>query len=276
VPMLYRGEPLGLLAAFDRGSDSEVFGDDDEQLLRTFAASAATAVALAQSVQSDRLRSSVAAADAERRRWARELHDETLQGLGALQVLLSSALRRGDSERREQAMREAVEHIAREIENLRAIITELRPAALDELGLKTAIEALLERHREQSGFEIDAEISLPTEPARLEGELESAVYRLMQESLTNIAKHAHANHVRVSVRETDDLLQLEVQDDGAGFDNGTVGHGFGLAGMRERVSLGGGTMSIASSEHGTLVRASLPVRREQAALESLPSAQATA
>ncbi len=158
VPMFYRGEALGLLAAFDRGPHSEAFGDDDEQLLRTFAASAATAVALAQSVQSDRLRSSVAAADAERRRWARELHDETLQGLGALQVLLSSALRRGDSERREQAMREAVAHIAREIENLRAIITELRPAALDELGLKTAIEALLERHREQSGFEIDAEI----------------------------------------------------------------------------------------------------------------------
>jgi signal transduction histidine kinase len=276
VPMLYRGEALGLLAAFDRGSDSEAFGDDDEQLLRTFAASAATAVALAQSVQSDRLRSSVAAADAERRRWARELHDETLQGLGALQVLLSSALRRGDSDRREQAMREAVAHIAREIDNLRAIITELRPAALDELGLKTAIEALLERHREQSGFEIDAEISLPTESARLESELESAVYRLVQESLTNIAKHAHANHVRVSISEADDQLQLEVQDDGAGFDNESVGHGFGLAGMRERVSLAGGTMSIVSSERGTLVRASLSVRRERAVLESLPPAQATA
>ncbi len=118
--------------------------------------------------------------------------------------------------------------------------------------------------------------SLPTEPARLESELESAVYRLVQESLTNIAKHAHANHVRVSVREADDQLQLEVQDDGAGFDNEAVGHGFGLAGMRERVSLGGGTMTIASSEHGTLVRASLPVRREQTVLESLPPAQATA
>jgi signal transduction histidine kinase len=233
-------------------------------------------VALAQSVRSDRLRSSVVAADAERRRWARELHDETLQGLGALQVLLSSALRRGDSERREQAMREAVAHISREIDNLRAIITELRPAALDELGLKTAIEALLERHREQSGFEIDAEISLPTEAARLESELEGAVYRLVQESLTNIAKHARANQVRVSICEADDQLQLEVQDDGAGFDNEAVGHGFGLAGMRERVSLAGGSMSIASSERGTLVRASLPVRREQAALESLPPAQATA
>ncbi len=84
VPMLYRGDAVGILAAFDHGADQAAFSEDDEQMLRTFAASAATAVALAQSVQSDRLRSSLAAADTERRRWARELHDETLQGLGAL------------------------------------------------------------------------------------------------------------------------------------------------------------------------------------------------
>jgi signal transduction histidine kinase len=276
VPMLYRGEGVGVLSAFDRGTGSAVFSEDDEQLLRTFAASAATAVALAQSVQSDRLRSSVAAADAERRRWARELHDETLQGLGALQVLLSSALRRGDSDRREQAMREAVEQIAREIENLRVIITELRPAALDELGLDAAIEALLERHREQGGVQIDAEISLPGAPVRLESELESAVYRLLQEALTNVAKHARASHVRVSVCESDDQLQLEVQDDGAGFDSEAVAYGFGLAGMRERVGLAGGTLSIGSGGQGTLVKASLPVRRAQPAGEPLRSVQRTA
>ena len=161
VPMIHRGEAVGVLAAFDRGLDGSVFAEDDEQLLRTFAASAATAVALAQSVQADRLRSSLAAADAERRRWARELHDETLQGLGGLRVLLSSALRRDDLERAQGAMRQAVEQIEHEIDNLRAIITELRPAALDELGLRTAIEALLDRHREQSGFQIDGELSLP-------------------------------------------------------------------------------------------------------------------
>ena len=90
---------MGVLAAFDRGEDGSVFGEDDEQMLRTFAASAATAVAMAQSVQADRLRSSQAAADAERRRWARELHDETLQGLGGLRLLLSSARRGDDLER---------------------------------------------------------------------------------------------------------------------------------------------------------------------------------
>ena len=202
VPMVYRGDAVGVLAAFDRGSDGETFTEEDEQMLRTFAASAATAVALAQSVQADRLRSSLAAAEAERGRWARELHDETLQGLGGLRLLLSSALRRGDPERAQQAMREAVEHIEREIENLRAIITELRPAALDELGLRTAIEALLNRHSEQSGFQIERELTLPRPvagEARLDSEIESTTYRLVQEALTNVAKHAGAARVRVAV-----------------------------------------------------------------------------
>jgi signal transduction histidine kinase len=263
VPMVYRGEAVGVLAAFDRGQDGEVFTEDDEQMLRTFAVSAATAVALAQSVQADRLRSSLDAADAERRRWARDLHDETLQGLGGLRLLLSSALRGGDPDRSQEAMREAVTQIEQEIENLRAIITELRPAALDELGLRTAIEGLLDRHREQSGFQIDAELELPGPAAgaeRLDEDLETAVYRLLQEALTNVAKHARASNVRVAVRESDGELLVEVQDDGAGFDSETGSQGFGLAGMRERVSLADGTLEVDSGEQGTLVRACLPAR----------------
>jgi signal transduction histidine kinase len=260
VPMVYRGNGVGLLAAFDRGEVGSAFSEDDEQLLLTFAASAANAVALAQSVQTDRLRSSLAAADAERRRWARELHDETLQGLGALRVLLSSARRGRDLEQAQTAMGEAVEHIEREIANLRSIITELRPAALDELGLRTAIEALLDRHREQSGFEIEGELALPdphTE-ARLSEHIETAVYRLVQEALSNVAKHARANRVRVAVGGSNGELLIEVQDDGVGFDPDVSSNGVGLAGMRERVGLAGGTLSVDSGEQGTLVRACLP------------------
>ncbi|HTA33057.1 MAG TPA: GAF domain-containing sensor histidine kinase [Solirubrobacteraceae bacterium] len=261
VPMLYRGDGVGVLAAFDRGEEGSAFSEDDEQLMRTFAASAATAVALAQSVQSDRLRSSLAAADAERRRWARELHDETLQGLGGLRVLLSSARRREDLALAQEAMGEAIEHIEREIANLRSIITELRPAALDELGLRTAIEALLARHREQSGFEVDGELELPgpsTGEARFSEELETTVYRLVQEALTNVAKHARASRVRVAVAESDGELRVEVQDDGTGFDPELSSDGFGLAGMRERVALAGGTLGVDSGEQGTIVRACLP------------------
>jgi signal transduction histidine kinase len=272
VPMIYRGDAVGILAAFDRGQDSEVFTEDDEQMLRTFAASAATAVALAQSVQADRLRSSLAAAEAERRRWARELHDETLQGLGGLRVLLSSALRRGDPERAQQAMREAVEHIEREIENLRAIITELRPAALDELGLRTAIEALLDRHREQSGCVVQSGLTLPgpgEAEDRLDAEIASTVYRLVQEALTNVAKHAQANTVRVAVSESDGELLVEVHDDGIGFDPENASGGFGLAGMHERVGLAGGTLSIRSGEDGTVVKATLPARAHAAAARAI-------
>ncbi len=271
VPMVYRGAALGVLAAFDRGEDGDAFGEDDEQMLRTFAASAATAVAMAQSVQADRLRSSLAAADAERRHWARELHDETLQGLGGLRVLLASALRREDPTLAQEAMSEAVEHIEREIGNLRAIITELRPAALDELGLRTAIEALLDRHREQSGFEIDGALELPgpsTRDERLDGDLETTVYRLVQEALTNVAKHARAKRVRVAVGGSDEELSIEVRDDGSGFDPQTTGRGFGLAGMQERVTLAGGTLSVESGQWGTLVSACLPTRIERPVTQS--------
>jgi signal transduction histidine kinase len=262
--MLYRGDAVGVLAAFDRGEDAGVFTEDDEQTLRTFAASAATAVVLAQSVLADRLRGAQAAADAERGRWARELHDETLQGLGGLRVLLSAALRREDFEIAQGAMRDAVQRIEQEIGNLRSIITDLRPAALDELGLRAAIESLLDRHHDRSGLEIEAEMTLGRSPdagERLDAELEVTVYRLLQEALTNIVKHADAHRVSVSIGEADGELVVEVKDDGKGFDTAGVDQGFGLAGMRERVGLAGGTMHVESSEAGTLLTARLPARR---------------
>jgi signal transduction histidine kinase len=261
VAMVYRGQAMGVLAAFDRSGGA--FSEHDEQMLSTFAASAATAVVLAQSVQADRLRSSLAAADAERRRWARELHDETLQSLGGLRIRLSSALRRDDLAQTQTAMREAIVEIEREIANLRAIITELRPASLDELGLQAAIEGLLDRHREQNAFNVHAELLLPgpgSGEARFADELETTVYRLVQEALTNVAKHAEASNVRVSVSASRGELIVEVSDDGSGFITETTSSGFGLSGMRERVSLAGGTLSLDSDERGTSLSACLPAR----------------
>ena len=195
VPMISRGEAVGVLAAFDRGDAGDMFTDDDEQLLQTFAASAATAVAMAKSVESSRLRSSMDAADAERRRWARELHDETLQGLGALRLLLASARRRGDAQRTEVVLDEAIGQIEQEIENLHAIISDLRPAALDELGLRPALEALIDRRGQHDGVTVTSEFRLPDQSAAerlLDEEIESTVYRLVQEALTNVVKHAEA------------------------------------------------------------------------------------
>ena len=160
VPMLHHRGGIGVLAAFDRGKLGGLFTAGDEQLLRTFASSAANAVALNQSVTEDRLRSAIVAADAERGRWARELHDQTLQSLGGLRVLLASAVRRGDASFSKRAMEQAIEDIELEIENLRAIITDLRPSLLDDLGLQPAIEALIERRR-RDGLEITVAFSAP-------------------------------------------------------------------------------------------------------------------
>jgi two-component system, NarL family, sensor histidine kinase DevS len=255
VPLVYRNTPLGLLAAFDRFTDDAAFGDEEERLLLAFAASAATAVATARSVAEERLRHSLAAAEQERGRWARELHDETLQALGGLQVLLSSAVRRGTQEALEQSVRDAIEHISTEIESLRTLIAELRPAALDEIGLAPAIESLGDRLAAVEGLDVEVEVELES---RLDPELETTVYRVVQEALTNVAKHAEAEHVRVSVALEFDVVRVEVVDDGRGFDPDARVDGFGLVGMKERAALSHGGLEIESAPGRTVVRATLP------------------
>ena len=276
APMVHRGVGLGVLAAFDRGEEGKPFTESDEQLMQTFAASAANAVAISRSVEADRLRSSMAAADAERRHWARELHDDTLQIFGGLRVLLSGILRRGDAARYEPAMREAVEIIEQGIEGLRAIIVDLRPAALDEIGLKAAIEALLER-RSDGTLRIEQQLELPDQrlgDRALDPELETTVYRLVQEALTNVVKHAHATNVRVDVGADDKRVTIDVLDNGTGFDVEHRAEGFGLAGMRERVYLSGGTLEIDSGPQGTRLRAVLPARYASTGREGPPGDQA--
>ena len=265
VPMRHRGAGVGVIAAFDHGTRHSQFSEGDEQLLETFAASAANAVTIARSGEADRLRSSLEAAEAERARWARELHDETLQGLGGLRVLLTGALRRGDPVGLEDAVRETIGQVEREIAGLRAIIAELRPAALDQLGLRAAIEVLAERHRETDGLGVECRLDLPDDASwAREVELHTIIYRLVQESLNNVAKHARASRVRLSVRAVDDRIAIEVRDDGAGFDPDGEARGYGLQGMRERVSIAGGTLAISSGPEGTLVRCRLPRERRAA------------
>jgi signal transduction histidine kinase len=263
VPLMYRGESLGVMAAFDRGSGSPGFSDEDELVLVAFAASAGTAVATAQTVQADRLRHSLEAAEAERKHWARELHDETLQALGGLKMLASAARRSGDPDRMTTALEQLRSGLEQQIESVHSIISELRPAALDDLGLRPAIEALAERHAAVHGSEVLCELDIP-DPAergrRLAPELETTAYRLIQEALTNAAKHAEASKVEIHVSASDGRLMLEVADDGRGFDASAAYAGFGLAGMRERVALAGGAIEIHSGSEGTAVRVSLPAR----------------
>jgi signal transduction histidine kinase len=132
--MLFRNRSIGVLSAFDRHGGDGSFSDEDERLLQAFAASAATAVATAQTASNQALQRSVQASEQERKRWARELHDETLQELAGLRVLLSSARRSSDAARLDGAVDQAIELLTQGISRLRELITELRPASLDELG----------------------------------------------------------------------------------------------------------------------------------------------
>lgn len=270
VPLVFRSGSLGVLIAFDRHRTAERFTADDEELLLAFAASAATAVATAQTVGEQRLRDALASSEQERRRWARELHDETLQGLASLQVRLSSAVRVGADSGLEQAVREVLDHVGVEIQKLRTLITELRPAALDELGLAPAVESLAGAVSVAAGLDVAVTIELGRlgerggTDGRLDTELETAVYRIVQEALANVVKHAHAEHATVRVVLAGDELLVGVSDDGDGIDLAVVAErrGFGVTGMRERVRLAGGTLRIAPGEAGgTALVALLPLDR---------------
>jgi signal transduction histidine kinase len=254
VPLRSRGRTLGVLCAFDRLDEDPRFGDREEELLSLFAQSAATAVATARSVEAERLRHSLRSAEQERTRWARELHDETLQGLAALRVLLQSGLKAG-GEVLEDAARQATEQVATEIANLRSMITELRPAALDQLGLEAALEGLASRAREIDGLEV--RIAIGVDGEALDPDVRTGVYRLVQEALANVGKHARAEHVEVRVARTAEALEVRVADDGRGFDTAASTEGFGVTGMRERAALMGGDLEISSGPGGTTVRAVL-------------------
>ena len=171
--------------------------------MEAFATSAATAVATARAAASELQRQRLAAAEAERGRWARELHDETLQSLAGLRFSLSTASRKGDPEALEQAVGDAIEHLDDGIANLRALVTDLRPAALDQLGLEAALAALCER-ASRHGLQIDSSIELAYEqgrqPTRHTPELETAIYRIIQEALTNASKHGHATRAVIEIQ----------------------------------------------------------------------------
>ena len=273
TPMSFRNRPVGFLIVFDRLGGDRPFNDEDERLLQAFAASAATAVATAQNAAEEALRRSIEASESERTRWARELHDETLQELAGLRVLLAGARRSGEGERMSAAIDSALEQITTAIGDLRSLITELRPAALDELGAKPALETLVAGVMRQTDMEIELEIEL-AEP-RLAPEIESTVYRIVQEALNNVAKHAAATRVDVRVSDRGGDISLLVRDNGRGFDAQQRSSGFGLLGMRERLALVGGTFALESSPgNGTVVRATIPVtRRASRAPSTTPGAQ---
>jgi signal transduction histidine kinase len=146
---------------------------------------------------------------------------------------------------------------------MRSLITDMRPAALDQLGVKPALEALIERSEVPAGPEIRLRTDLRSEsgdqPGRLAPAIETTVYRVVQQALANVVKHADATTVEIEVSEDDGVVKIVVADDGRGFAPDDPTDGFGLIGMRERIRLVGGRHEVDSTPgHGTIVRASIP------------------
>jgi two-component system sensor histidine kinase UhpB len=220
-----------------------------------FERSSAEVLALAQAfnqmlerLETERRESSgrvLAAQEAERLRIARELHDEVGQTLTAVALRAEHAAGRAGEDRTQ--LEELAAIVQDSLEDVRRISRELRPEALDDLGLVNALIALCSRVSEQSGIRVRRHLQTP--PVNLPPEVELAIYRIAQEALTNAMRHSNATEVDVSLAQENGDVVLRVKDDGQGLPE-QVTEGGGLAGMRERAMLIGGELALDSSSSG--------------------------
>lgn len=211
------------------------------------------------------LRRTNSAIESERNRIARDLHDGPVQGVSAASLSLEAALLMigaGDVDRGVDVLSKVRHELADEADALRALMSGLRPPVLEERGLIPALREAVTRFGIEQGVETDI---VGTLPLPMSSDLETLAYRVVQEALTNAAKHARAGRVIVSVETTATSLRVEVEDDGRGFDSGMTREFLrqgrvGLASMRERVELANGTFVVRSNQgRGTSIIATLPV-----------------
>jgi signal transduction histidine kinase len=258
APLVARGHGLGVIAVHDKVSTSGRFTDGDLRLAEIFAGRAAVAIALSERVERDTVRRVVAAQEEERRRLALELHDETGQALTSILLGLKAiggAKNKEDAERAEADVRALV---VQALQDVRALAVELRPSALDDFGLGPAVERLAQTFGERSGIHTSVEAHLE---ARLPPELETTLYRVVQEALSNVVKHAGAERVSIVITQRGQSVAATIDDDGRGFEEaGVRADALGLTGMRERLALVSGTLEIESAPgRGTTVAAQVPV-----------------
>jgi len=202
--------------------------------------------------------------EAERRHIARELHDEIGQSLTAIKLNLEALARRIDDEKARGLTAEIAGVAGQVLDQVRRLSLDLRPPQLDDLGLRAALQWLVKRHTREDGPAI--ELTAPESLPRIGSAAETACFRVAQEALTNILRHAEATSVHIELKEDGGQFCLDVRDDGRGFDLAAAraraleGASLGLVGMNERVALAGGEIRLASrSGGGTHVRACFPL-----------------
>jgi PAS domain S-box-containing protein len=207
--------------------------------------------------------------DEERRRIAREIHDGLGQELAAAKMIMDGILSRDSSPSMRQAAADASQLVDRAIKQVRTISHLLHPPLLDEVGLVSALRWYLEGLSERSGIEIHLTVD-PPDLGRLRSELETAVFRIIQEALTNMFRHSGARNGQVSVKESEGRIVVTVRDDGKGIEEQVIqlrpeSVGVGIGGMRQRVSELGGNLRLANANPGTIVEVVIPSRRHESA-----------
>jgi signal transduction histidine kinase len=257
IPLVIGGQAIGVVVAHDRAGPDPRFSDDDLRLAETLAARAATGVDLSQRVSRDAVRRVVEAQELERKRLARELHDETGQALTSI-LLGLKPLEEGATQQTLESVAALRELVVSTLQGVRRLAVELRPSALDDLGLVPAIDRLAHSFGE-SGIQVDVESQIGEE--RLPEVVETTLYRIVQEAATNVAKHAGAQRMSITLTRRDGSVIAIIEDDGKGFDPGAAeSDGLGLLGMRERLALVGGSLRIeAAPGTGTTIAAEVPI-----------------
>ena len=207
----------------------------------------------------------IEAQESERKHIARELHDEIGQVLTAVRINLQSLGQLGQTNSIENQITEDIRVIDEALKRVRDLSFELRPSLLDDLGLAAATRWYVDRYTKRAGMTAEVQIDSETSQARLPREVETACFRILQEALTNVARHAQAEHVWITLRSLDSLLLLSVKDDGIGMEASGLQDGdnrsntFGLRGMEERALAVAGSLEILSPvSGGTEIRALLP------------------
>ena len=257
APLVVRDETIGVLMALDRRQADPRFTDADLRLTQRFATRAAVAVDLSRRVARTTVQRIVGGQEQERRRLSRELHDETGQALTSILLGLKAIEDARGTDRFPAALADLRELVVATLQDVRRLAVELRPKALDDFGLVPALERLTSAFAEQTGIAVHLESRLP-EP-RLPPEIETVLYRVVQEALTNVVKHAHAEHVSVLLHARQGRVAIVIEDDGRGFTESDETTGIGLLGMRERVALVGGTVAVESSAGtGTTIVVEVP------------------
>jgi signal transduction histidine kinase len=259
VPLLARERPIGVLIAHDKMGPDPRFSSADLRLAEQFANRAAIAVDLSRRVARDALRRVVSGQELERRRLARELHDETGQALTSILLGLRAVEEAANPDQMRTAASHLRELVVGTLQDVRRLAVQLRPTALDDFGLVAAVERLVQTFSEATAIRVDLEAQLGDE--RLPPEVETTLYRIVQEALTNIVKHAGASRVSILLVRSSGSATVVIEDDGHGFDPAELREdGMGIIGMRERVELHEGRLTVESTPgSGATLAAEVPL-----------------